>query len=230
MATQQTSRPSFRDDQRALTRTRMRAAAGALFHGFDAEMMEQIAQQGVSRSTHYLHCPNKGKMLAALYGGKLSHVFGELRGPVPSRKQIEDWIAGLAALLSRERVPAMLISNMGLSAQDSPSAIRALGSDLIEALAKRLPHFAKALQDSSRRSWAIARAQAAMRELGWACLRSDGDAEEALIARLFVAADIFERFVHAMAEEPQPRSARPRNGWERPIALQGCGDRRPRPR
>lgn len=199
------SKPSLREAQRALTRERICEAAARLFYerGFSSVTMEDIAQAAsVSRSTLYVHYPDKIDLsveIAGAYADVLTALVVQLPGPVPSRIQIEHWLHALAAVVVREHVPATLI--VDLSARgEAPEAIGLIGQRLLIALAARLPAFERMLAGERTRIRARAWAEAAMREIGWACTRVADESTEASAARLAVAAEIFERFVHAQIE------------------------------
>lgn len=198
-------RPSLREAQRAVTRTRVCEAASELFfrRGFSAVSMEDIAQAaGISRSTLYVHFPDKADLFSEIargYGDTLCALVAQLPGPVPTRSQIDQWLVALVALMDQEHIPATLISDMNARGE-TPAVTRAIGERLLLALSDQLPALQRTLGRSKLHSRARAWAEAAMREVGWACLQTAGDPDDAGAARLHVAADIFERFVHAQLE------------------------------
>lgn len=199
------ARLSLREAQRAVTRGRICNAASELFfnRGFSAVTMEDIAQAaGVSRSTLYVHYPDKADLSAEIasgYGDILCALIAQLPGPVPTRSQIDQWLVALVALMDQEHIPATLISDMNARGE-TPAVTQAIGERLLLALSAQLPSLQRTLGNSKLHSRARAWAETAMREVGWACLQTSGDLDDAGAARLHVAADIFERFVHAQSE------------------------------
>lgn len=92
-------RPSLRDAQRALTRTRILDAAGHLFasRGYAATSIDHIAEgAGVSRATYYLHFTSKLEVMNALLEGLLPEVhalYQELLShPRPSEADVRQFV------------------------------------------------------------------------------------------------------------------------------------------
>ena len=196
--------PSLRDARKAFVRTHIRDAARDLFYrqGYAATTFEQIAlASGTRRTTLYSHFADKAEILDAIgqdYHQRLATLVEDLPGPVPTRAQIETWIGKLVAFVIQERTPATLLIGLGV-AHDAPPAVERASHSFQDALAARLPAFARAAQPGPEHDKVRACARLILRELSLGCLeaaRADpplGDGE--LPAILVVVADLFERFV-----------------------------------
>jgi AcrR family transcriptional regulator len=192
---------SLRDARRLFTRQRICEAARELFveQGYAATTMEQIAAKtGAQRATIYNHYRDKNDILAAIaedYLTRLIELIAELPGPVPSYAQIEVWVKKVVAFTLDQKMPTVLLMSLGDSI-DVPELIDIVGEREIEAFARRLPAFARAVNAGPERGLARARAAAVLRQLGWACLHAMqpqrvGSADDTLA----VAVELFERFV-----------------------------------
>lgn len=92
-------RPTLRDAQRALTRTRILEAAGHLFasRGYAATSIDHIAEgAGVSRATFYLHFTSKLELMNALLEGLLPEVHALYRQllahQTPTREDVRAFV------------------------------------------------------------------------------------------------------------------------------------------
>jgi AcrR family transcriptional regulator len=197
---------SLRDARRLFTRQRICDAARTLFgeQGYAATTMEQIAAKtGAQRATIYNHFRDKNDILAAIaedYLSRLIELIEELPGPVPSRTQIEEWVRKVVAFTLDQKMPTVLLMNLNDSI-DVPETIEIVGDREIEAFARRLPAFARAVHAGPGQGLARARATAVLRQLGWACLHAmqpqrAGSADDTLA----VAVELFERFVAETGE------------------------------
>ena len=196
-------RPSLQDARRSFVRAHICSAARDLFfqQGYTATTFDQIARAaGTRRTTLYSHFADKAEILGAIgedYHAGLCRIVEDLPGPVPTRAEIDAWIAALVVYVVSEKVPATLMIGLGVG-QDTPPVVARVGERFSEALAARLPAFAHARTAGADAAPARARAKLILRELSLGCLeaaRAESRAEgEALLA---VVADLFERFVHA---------------------------------
>lgn len=189
--------------RKAFARAHICEAARDLFHrqGYAATTFEQIAQAaGTRRTTLYSHFADKAEILDAIgqdYHARLCALVEELPGPVPSRAAIDAWIARLVDFVVAERTPATLLIGMGM-AQDAPPVVDRFSRSFHDALAARIPAFARAARPEAEYAKARAWAKLILRELSLGCLeaaRQGDDAQGALPPILVVVADLFERFV-----------------------------------
>lgn len=103
----------------------------------------------------------------------------------------------MVEFVATERAPATLVIGLGLG-QDTPEAIKRTSEQFPRALAKRLPAFARTMDDRADNDRARAWAKVVLRELSLACLqaaRKDPGSAESVT----VAADLFEWFVREFA-------------------------------
>jgi AcrR family transcriptional regulator len=191
------------DGRRAATRARLCATARDLFFakGFAEATMDKIAQSaGVRRSTLYTHFRDKQEILAALaedYGLRASELYRQLRGPAPSRPEIDSWMLSVAEWTRQERTPTVLFQDLG-SAVEVLEPVRRLGDTLLHALAERLPAFRRAVEPGPDQGMALAWASVVLREVCWAALQYSREGSQDFGRDLLVVAgDLFERFVHA---------------------------------
>jgi AcrR family transcriptional regulator len=192
------------NSRRAATRARICEAANQLFfeQGFALVTMEHIAQAAdIRRSTLYLHFSEKDEILAAIaedYTAKLRPVIARLKGPKPTRDEIELWVADFAEFVSTERAATeLLVSLSHLAAAPAPALL--FGDSLMDMMAQCLPAMAQALEPGNEiaRAWEIA----VMDTLAWALCHHARHGVNALSrARLKVAAESLHRFVQ---EAPQ---------------------------
>lgn len=196
---------SLRDAQKSLTRARICDAAREVFneYGYAVVTLEQIAQAaGTRRSTVYNHFRNKDDILGAIaedYGAGLIALVAELPGPRPSRAEIDRWIKQVVDYTVTEKVPTVLLMRLGDQIA-VPQPLEMLGKKLIRAMADRLPAFRRAVEPGPHQGLALARAIAAVHQLGWACLHqirhgTQNDNTGLAADMLTVAAEFFERLV-----------------------------------
>jgi AcrR family transcriptional regulator len=193
---------SLRDAQRAFTRARICSAARELFflRGYEATTVEDIATAtGASRSTFYTHFRDKEEILTVIadeYTIALCEVATRLAGPRPSRAVIDAWLLEVAAFISRERTPTVLIVALANGEQE-PAAILRSGELLIDALAIQLPAFARVQEERGDPGLATAWSTVVLRELGQACLQYSRDPGRPGVQELLVvASELLHRFVH----------------------------------
>ncbi|WP_174291087.1 TetR/AcrR family transcriptional regulator [Sphingomonas bacterium] len=189
--------------RKAATRSQVCAAANAVFieRGFASPTMEEIAQRaGIRRSTLYTHFREKDAILAAIaedYIHEVREVIAALPGPVPTREQVETWLAHFAQFVSEHRGPAeLIVSTAHLS--DAPAPALKFGAQVMAAFAVRLAAFRKAMEpgETFRQAWA----EATLRELGSALNYRSHHGDVAVAReRMRVAAMLFYRFV---SQEP----------------------------
>jgi AcrR family transcriptional regulator len=191
--------------RRDFTRARICAAAREVFFvkGYAAATLEDIAQAaGTRRSTLYNHFRDKNDVLAVIAEDYLAMVeieVARLKGPRPSRAEIDAWIAGFARFVVAERTPTILVVH-GSAEREIPQALLAFGVKLIEAFAAQLPAFAAALRPDAEGRLALVRARAVLRELGYAlCTHVEEEGGGLAPEMLTVAGELFERFVHEQA-------------------------------
>lgn len=183
--------------RKAFARARIRDAARDLFfrQGYAATTFEQIAKAaGTRRTTLYSHFADKGEILEAIgkdYSEALVVVVEQLEGPVPTRAQIDAWIARLVAFVESERAPATLVIGLGVS-HDAPAVVETVTARFREALCARLPAFAAAFEHGDAQ--ARGRVKLILRELSLGCLEAARGEEEGW-AVLAVVAELLERFV-----------------------------------
>lgn len=192
-------KPSLQAARKAFARTHICSAARELFHaqGYGATTFDQIAKAaGTRRTTLYSHFRDKAEILELIaeeYQAGLCALVAMLDGPVPSRPEIESWIAAMVEFVAAERAPATLVIGLGVG-QDTPDAIKRTSERFPIALADRIPAFAKTMKAGEDNGRARAWAKVVLRELSLACLqaaRKDPGSAEGVT----VAADLFAWFV-----------------------------------
>lgn len=193
---------SLRDARRAFTRDAICTAAREVFteHGYGSATLEMIAKAaGTQRSTVYNHFRDKEAILAAIADDYFLHflkIIEQLPGPKPSRLEIEEWAEKLVAFNREWKVPSALFMNLGDSI-DKPETIEVLADREIEALARKLPAFARAVAPGPGRSLARARAASVLRQLGWACIHAMQPPRHfSPDDSLTVAVELFENFIN----------------------------------
>ena len=196
---------SLRVARRDFTRSRLAAAAREVFFikGYAAATLEDIAlAAGTRRSTLYNHFRDKNDLLAVIaedYFAKVAIEVTRLKGPRPSRAEIDAWIAEFARFVVEERTPTILVVHSSAE-REVPQALLAFGVKLIEAFAAELPAFAAALRADAEGRLALVRARAVLRELGYAlCAHAEQDEGGLAPEMLTVAGELFERFVSEQA-------------------------------
>lgn len=190
--------PSLQQARKAFVRRHICEAARELFYrqGYPATTFEQIAKAaGTQRTTLYSHFADKAEILGAIaeeYHAGLCRIVDDLPGPQPTRPEIDAWIAALVDYVIRERTPAALVIGLGVG-PDTPPAVEAVTHNFRDALAARVPAFARAFagDDPHRSGWA----KVILRELSLGCLEAARDGRDGK-AVLAVVADLFDRFVH----------------------------------
>jgi AcrR family transcriptional regulator len=197
LAARQEAKPMH--PRRAATRARICEAANQLFfeRGFPLVTMEQIAAAAdIQRSTLYLHFREKDEILAAIaedYTAKVRAVVAQLPGPVPSLKELQDWVGFFAGLVAEERASTELLVTLS-HLPNAPAPALAFGEVLKGMMAERLSAFRQALEPGQH--FAFARAMFAMDNLGWAlCYFARNGANSDSLARLSVAAENLNRVV-----------------------------------
>ncbi len=187
--------------RREFTRSRLCAAAREVFFvkGYGAATLEDIAQAaGTRRSTLYNHFRDKNDLLAEIaedYLAKVKLEVARLRGPKPSRGEIDTWIQQFARFVVAERTPTILVVH-GSAEREVPQALLAFGVRLIEAFADQLSAFAAALRPDGEGRLALVRARVVLRELGYAlCTHVEEEGGGLTPEMLTVAGELFERFV-----------------------------------
>lgn len=205
-----TFRPSIRfdtplrQDQRSLTRQRICDAAGEVFlkRGFAATSMEEIASHGgIGRSTIYKHFHDKDQILSVIaeqFAPRLVEMVKALPGPRPTSIQTSCWLEELTSFLARHNTAAILLTELGGSANPHP-AIPALGMALLHAFADRLPAFADAVRGQAADALSYARAAMLLRDIGWSTMQcvqheNKGFGRNALIV-------VGERIVHFVQDQ-----------------------------
>lgn len=190
-------KPTLQAARKAFARAHICEAARELFHaqGYAATTLDQIASAaGTRRTTLYSHFRDKAEILeriAGEYQDGLCDLVTMLDGPVPSRTQIEAWIAALVNFVARERAPATLVIGLGIG-QDTPDAIQRTSERFPDALAMRISAFSKAATPGNglARAWS----KAVLRELSLACLQA-ARGDEGHDHAIAVATDLFDSFV-----------------------------------
>jgi len=199
---------SLRDAQKSLTRTRICDAARDVFneYGYSMVTLEQIAQAaGTRRSTVYNHFRNKDDILIAIaeeYGDGMLALITELPAPQPSREEIERWVQKVAEFTVKEKTPTVLLMRLG-DQISVPEPVQMLERKLMKAMADHLPAFRQAIETGPQQGLALARAGAAIHQLGWACLNQIRHGKVGIAADLLtVAAEMFERFFSESSNAP----------------------------
>ncbi|HEX7820183.1 MAG TPA: TetR/AcrR family transcriptional regulator [Sphingobium sp.] len=191
--------PTLQQARKAFARSHICEAARDLFftQGYAATTFDQIARAaGTRRTTLYSHFADKAEILTAIgeaYYDGLCRIVEELPGPTPTRAEIDVWIDSLVLFVIRERTPASLMIGLGVG-KDTPPAVVGLSLKFREALAARLPAFARAEEAGPGRPLRQAWLRVVLRELSFACLEAARLPEEGRPI-LTVAADLFERFI-----------------------------------
>lgn len=161
---------SVRAAQKDLLIQRVHDAAWELFfsQGYSATTADQIAAAaGVRRATLYKYFRGKEEVLrliAERYAERLLEVAAALKGPKPSRRQIDAWIKAIADFVERERTPTVLINNIAISGE-SPAAMKDIAVRIVERLAKEVTAFRVALEPGPRQGRAFAWATIVMHEI-----------------------------------------------------------------
>ena len=101
--------PTLREEQRQLTRRRLREAALEVFarDGYAAATIDEVAATaGSSRATFYLHFKSKADVIRALVEtmperDRIWDALGALKDP--SREQVEAWLREVVALYDAQR-------------------------------------------------------------------------------------------------------------------------------
>jgi AcrR family transcriptional regulator len=167
-------------DRRGLTQDRICKAARELFfiQGYTNTTIEQIAAAaGTYRSTLYTNFKNKEEILAVIvkdYTVALVEVASRLPGPAPTRRQIDRWVTEAAIFVAEERIPTVVMTDLGNSAE-LPEPLQELGAMLLQTLAARLPAFGRAVTPGPEQPLAFARAILVLRNIAWACLQFSRD-------------------------------------------------------
>jgi len=175
---------SVRAAQKELLIQRVHDAAWELFfsQGYGATTADQIAAAaGVRRATLYKYFRGKEEILrliAERYAERLIEVAATLKGPKPSRAQIDAWIMAIADFIELERTPTVLIKNIAISGE-SPEAMKDIAVRIIERLAKEVTAFRFALEPGPRQGRAFAWATIVMHEISHLSLlrAQEGDSE-----------------------------------------------------
>jgi AcrR family transcriptional regulator len=194
---------SLQEAKKAFARARICDAARDLFYrqGYAATTFEQIATAaGTRRTTLYSHYRDKAEILEAIgdeYHEGLRQLAAALPGPIPSRPEIDRWIAQLVDYVTQQRTPATLLIGLGIGA-DKPAAIEKWSGGFLGALADHIPAFQKAIAKGKEAQLASAWARVVIRELSLCCLEAARDPKAARTI-LGVAADLFSRFVEDFA-------------------------------
>ena len=196
-------KPTLAAARKEFARAHICNAARELFHsqGYAATTFDQIAKAaGTRRTTLYSHFRDKAEILEHIadeYQERLCKLVAMLDGPVPTRAQIDAWVAAMVELVAAERAPATLIIGLGVG-QDTPDAILRTSERFPRALATRVAAFGKTMipgtPDGRARAWS----RVVLRELSLACLqaaRHDPGSAEGIA----VAADLFDWFVREYA-------------------------------
>ena len=191
---------SLRDAQKSLTRARICDAAKSIFndYGYASVTLEQIAQAaGTRRSTVYNHFRNKEDIVGAIaeeFGAGLLALIEELPGPSPTRPELDQWMKKVADYTAREKVPTVLLMRLG-DELAVPEPLEQLGKRLLRAMGTKLPAFRHATE-TEQQGLMLARAIAAVHQLGFACLHQIRHGNNGLAAdMLTVAAELFERLI-----------------------------------
>lgn len=190
---------SLQDAKKAFTRAHICEAARDLFYrqGYAATTFEQIAAAaGTRRTTLYSHYRDKAEILEVIgdeYHEGLRTLAEALPGPIPSRSEIDRWIAELVAYVTQQRAPATLLIGLGIGA-DKPAAIEKWSGSFLGTLAEHIPAFQKAIAKGDEAREARAWARVVLRELSLCCLEAAREPSSAGTI-LRVAAELFGRFV-----------------------------------
>lgn len=181
--------------KKARTRALICDTARELFfnQGIEATTIEQIATAaGTRRSTLYTHFRDKNQILTEIirdFQAAVGKVIEEMPSPQPTRAELDRWVQQFADLAAAEKVPTMLLMEGG-SSRRVPDAVQDFGVTMFEGLVGKLPAFHAA----QRSALGIARAQAVLRQLGWAVVLYAENPESAAV-HLDVAGEWLHRFV-----------------------------------
>lgn len=181
--------------KKAKTRALICDTARELFftQGIEATTIEQIANQaGTRRSTLYTHFRDKNEILTEIirdFQAEVAKVVEEIPSPQPTRAEIDRWVQAFADLAAAEKVPTLLLMEGG-SSRHVPDAVQDFGVALFLGLVEKLPAF-HAAQNSAL---GIARAQAVLRQLGWAVALYAENPKNAEV-HLAVAGEWLSRFI-----------------------------------
>jgi AcrR family transcriptional regulator len=187
--------------KKAKTRALICDTARELFftQGIEATTIEQIATvAGTRRSTLYTHFRDKNQILTEIirdFQASVAKVIEEMPSPQPTRAELDQWVQSFADLAAAEKVPTLLLMEGG-SSRRVPDAVQDFGVAMFQGLVGKLPAF-HAAQHSAL---GIARAQAVLRQLGWAVALYAEDTENAKV-HLTVAGEWLSRFI-GMKEVP----------------------------
>jgi AcrR family transcriptional regulator len=191
---------SVRAAQKELLIQRVHDAAWELFfsQGYSATTADQIAAAaGVRRATLYKYFRGKEEILrliAERYAERLMEVATTLRGPVPSRPQIDAWICAIADFVERERTPTVLINNIAISGE-SPEAMKDIAVRIVERLAQEVRAFRFALEPGPRQGRAFAWATIVMHEISHLALLRAREGDNEFSQNLMgVTGDLVETF------------------------------------
>jgi AcrR family transcriptional regulator len=191
---------SVRAAQKELLIQRVHDAAWELFfkQGYSATTADQIAAAaGVRRATLYKYFRGKEeilRMIAERYAERLIEVAATLRGPKPSRAQIDTWIHAIADFIERERTPTVLINNIAISGE-SPEAMKDIAVRIIERLAQQVTAFRFALDPGPRQGRAFAWAAIVMHEISHLSLLRAREGDNEFTQNLMsVTGDLVETF------------------------------------
>tara|TARA_R110001583_G_scaffold88811_3_gene229934 strand:+ start:5982 stop:6590 length:609 start_codon:yes stop_codon:yes gene_type:complete len=181
--------------KKAKTRALICDTARELFfkQGIEATTIEQIATAaGTRRSTLYTHFSDKNQILTEIirdFQEAVTKVVEKMPSPQPTREELDLWVQDFAELAAAEKVPTLLLMQGG-SSRRIPEGVHDFGVSIFVGLGEKLPAF-YAAQNSAL---GIARAQAVLRQLGWAVALYAEGAESAEV-HLQVAGEWLARFI-----------------------------------
>ena len=181
--------------KKAKTRALICDTARELFfkQGIEGTTIEQIATAaGTRRSTLYTHFSDKNQILTEIirdFQEAVAKVVEKMPSPQPTREELDLWVQDFAELAAAEKVPTLLLMQGG-SSRRIPEAVHDFGVSIFVGLGEKLPAF-YAAQNSAL---GIARAQAVLRQLGWAVALYAENAESAEV-HLQVAGEWLARFI-----------------------------------
>ncbi|MDB5479656.1 MAG: transcriptional regulator, TetR family [Caulobacteraceae bacterium] len=191
----------LRQAQRELTRSRIRDAARDLFYElhYDATTVDQIAgAAGLTRSTLYLHYRDKAEILADItadYAPRAVAQMERLPGPNPSLAEIDAWLLEVVDFVTAERVPLAIVQETGRSGAQS---LEPLLFDILEALGRNNPAFARAARRERVDLALRARATLLIGALTYACNQvARGGDRDFGTALLLAVAESFQGFIVA---------------------------------
>jgi len=143
------TKPNLRLVQKAQTRARILEAALQQFNavGFYGATIDQIAGAiGASRATFYLHFPDKEAVLKALLDDYLARAvvqMSRMPGPIPSRQQLNEWMAELVAFYETEHLSIAMISEISAIAPSTSGIQEKSRGAIAGALGRNVAAFAK---------------------------------------------------------------------------------------